>query len=355
MDMNSYDTAVTADRMDPKRNEHRQRSVYSQVARLFPNNSITLIFISVMAFMLQARPTKRVKVSLPANDNTYLDDEVSCSSTLGGIEDQQSDNDSNSDDEDDPVTCQREEALLDEVLAIYDECEEDALVEQNRLRCKLTTCSMSKAAALTTQLSDAKIKCSLLKVLALLLQSDSSRLKGRLHADRMELMRQVQHVFLNNDCYSVDTLKRKFVMLFASLRRDLFPPTTIAIPSPIPTLSKTPGVSSDALDQESLNLETRHAMTCLDGLANQHLQQRLANGDFKCSITPSRVSDEEGDQDWEGMREVWNVWLQFPAHCKQQCDIWKETLASNEKLSSLLWNLAYYLSMDETSNPESYG
>ncbi|KAI2503758.1 hypothetical protein MHU86_10652 [Fragilaria crotonensis] len=91
----------------------------------------------------------------------------------------------------------KEEALLDDVLAIYDKYEEDALVEQNRLRCKLTTCSKNKVASLQAQLSDAKIKCSLLKVLTLLLQSDSSRLKGRLHADRMELMQQVERVLVN--------------------------------------------------------------------------------------------------------------------------------------------------------------
>ena len=300
--------------------------------------------------MLQPRSTKRMKLSLPANDDTCIEDDVSCSSTLGGIEDQPSDDEGDSDDEDDPETCGQEEALLDEVLAIYDECEEDALVEQNRLRTKLTTCTMSKADALKAQLADVKIKCSLLKVLALLLQSDSSRLRGRRHADRMELMRQVEHVLLNNDRYSVDALKRKFVLLFSSLRRDLFPPCTIVVPSPILTMSKPACVSGVLLDQETLNLETIKVMAHLEDLANQHLQQRLANGDFQCSVTPSRISDEEGDQDWEGMREVWNAWLQFPAHCKQQSDVWTETLACNEKLSSLLWNLAYYLSMDDTSN-----
>lgn len=356
----------TADRMDPNRKEHRQRrgitslnsSVSSDSSDSFDSFFLIqsqLLICIMMVVMLQARPTKRRKLSVTADARTNQDDEVrsstsSGSSTLGGIEDHQSDSEDDSDDDDDPKTCQKEEALLDDVLAIYDKYEEDALVEQNRLRCKLTTCSKNKAASLQAQLSDAKIKCSLLKVLTLLLQSDSSRLKGRLHADRMELMQQVERVLVNINLYSVNSLKRKFVLLFASLRRDLFPPSTIVVPTSIRTLSNHPCASSVPIDQQSLNRETILAMSHLEELANKHLQQRLADGNYQSSIMPSRVGDEENDQDWESMREVWNVWLQFPASCHQQFEIWQETLACNDRLSSLLWNLAYYLSLEDSVN-----
>ena len=353
--MNTYNTAH---RMDPNRKEHRQRRAITSLDSSVSSDSSDslnsflliqsqLLICIMMVVMLQARPAKRRKLSVTTNANTNQDEEVSSgtssgSSALGGIEDHQSESEDDSDDEDDPKTCQKEEALLDDVLAIYDKYEEDALVEQNRLRCKLTTCSMKKAAALQAQLSDAKIKCSLLKVLTLLLQSDSSRFKGRLHADRMELMQQVEGVLLNINLYCVNTLKRKFVLLFASLRRDLFPPSTIVVPSSIRTLSNHPCSSRVAMDQQSLNRETILAMSQLEDLAKKHLQQRLA------SIMPSRVGSEENEQDWESMREVWNVWLQFPASCHQQFEIWQETLSCNDQLSSLLWNLAYYLSLEDS-------
>jgi hypothetical protein len=309
----------------------------------------------MIAPLLQSTsPSKRQKRSPSPNKGRYHD-EGNDESTLGGIEDHVDSLDDDEEDDDDSYLCKREGSLLDHVLAIYDQYEEDSLVEQSHLRLKLTTCGLAKVESLQTRLADAKIKCSLFKVLTLLLQSDSSRLKGPDHAQRIDLMLQVKRIVLDHDLYSVKDVKSKFTCLFSSLRRDLFPPFSIVIPTTAAiTTAASPGVSDPAssgpsleLDQLALNQETLRVMTRLEEAAKKSLEQRLAEGEGQHSlmaVTPVRDVDEE--QDWDSMREVWYVWLQFPATSGQQLAVWQETLVGEGNLSVLLWNLSYYLSLE---------
>ena len=165
-------------------------------------------------------------------------------------------------------------------------------------------------------------------------------------------MLQVKRIVLDHDLYSVKDVKSKFTCLFSSLRRDLFPPFSIVIPTTATTATTaaSPGVSSNPpldLDQLALNRETLRVMTRLEEAAKKSLEQRLAEGEGQHSlmaVTPVRDVDEE--QDWDSMREVWYVWLQFPATSGQQLAVWQETLVGEGNLSVLLWNLSYYLSLE---------
>ena len=117
----------------------------------------------------------------------------------------------------------------------------------------------------------------------------------------------------------------------------MFPPPSVFIPTShgcsAPSCVQTPHI-----DQRKLSQETHSLMTRLEHSANKSLQQRLIQRDYQ-------HSKDEGE-DWESMHEVWNVWLQFPAKSSEQLAVWRETLQSSEGLGSLLWNLAYYLSIE---------
>lgn len=319
----------------------------------------------MIAPLLQATsPSKRQKRSSSPIKGRYQDD-VTDECTLGGIEDHVDNQDDDEEDDDDSILCERERSLLDHVLAIYEQYEEDSLVEQSHLRFKLTTsCGLAKIDSLQKKLADEKVKCSLFKVLTLLLQSDSSRLKGPDHAQRIDLMLQVKRIVLDHDLYTVKDVKRRFTCLFSSLRRDLFPPFSIVISTTSSTTTSTTTLSTTTteslgvsdptlsvptleLDQLALNHETIRVMALLEEAAKKALEQRLAEGEGQHSmmaVTPMRDIEEE--QDWDSMREVWYVWLQFPARSCEQLAVWQETLFGDGNLSVLLWNLAYYLSLD---------
>lgn len=314
----------------------------------------------MIAPLLQATsPSKRQKRSSSLTKGRYQDD-VTDECTLGGIEDHVDTQDDDEEDDDDSILCEREGSLLDHVLAIYEQYEEESLVEQSHLRLKLTTCGPAKADSLQKGLTDEKVKCSLFKVLTLLLQSDSSRLKGPDHAQRIDLMLQVKRIVLDHDLYTVKDVKCKFTSLFSSLRRDLFPPFSIFVPTTTATTPTTTttsaslGVSDPTssvlplqLDQLALNHETLRVITLLEEAARKSLELRLAEGEGQLSMMPvTPVGDVEEEQDWDSMREVWYVWLQFPAKSCQQLAVWQETLSGDGNLSVLLWNLAYYLSLD---------
>mmetsp|Transcript_28152 Transcript_28152/g.46622 ORF Transcript_28152/g.46622 Transcript_28152/m.46622 type:complete len:293 (+) Transcript_28152:217-1095(+) len=285
----------------------------------------------MIAVMLEAAQhhAKRQKRSV-SPPPLFIDE----TSSLGGIEDH---NDENEDEEEEsPHNLQREEALLDRVLSIYEQYEEDSLVKQSHFRSKLTSCGLSKIGTFKKRLQQEKIKYSIFKVLILLLQSDI-RLKGHTHQDRVDLIRQVRRVLLDQEVYSVEELKSRFTLLFAVLRRDMFPPCTILLPGTISTACMGHH-TSPPLNQEKLNQETQRWMNRLQEAAKESLQDRLVHGDFQQS------KDEE--ESWENMREVWHVWLQFQATSNVQLAVWQETLQHGGNLDSLLWNLAYYLSMD---------
>jgi hypothetical protein len=165
--------------------------------------------------LLQATsPSKRQKRSSSPIKGRYQDD-VTDECTLRGIEDHVDNQDDDEEDDDDSILCERERSLLDHVLAIYEQYEEDSLVEQSHLRFKLTTsCGLAKIDSLQKKLADEKVKCSLFKVLTLLLQSDSSRSKGPDHAQRIDLMLQVKRIVLDHDLYTVKDVKRRFTCLF---------------------------------------------------------------------------------------------------------------------------------------------
>lgn len=287
----------------------------------------------MIAPLLTNRPTKRQKRPVTPPALFHVEDDEA--SSLGGVEDHYS-CDYKDEEEDHSQDREHEENLLDRVLLIYDQYEEDSLVEQSRLRSKLSPCGHSKIESLKKKLHKEKIKCSLFKVLTLLLQSES-RLKGLAHEERMDLMRQVKRVLLDNELYSVGELKSKFTLIFASLGSGMFPPPSVFIPTShgcsAPSCVQTPHI-----DQRKLSQETHSLMTRLEQSANKSLQQRLIQGDYQ-------HSKDEGE-DWESMHEVWNVWLQFPAKSSEQLAVWRETLQSSEGLGSLLWNLAYYLSIE---------
>lgn len=284
-----------------------------------------------MMMMIAVEPNypaaKRQKRSL--SPPPLFDDETS---SLGGIEDHYD----YEEDEEEEGDLEREETLLDRVLSIYEQYEEDSLVQQSRLRSKLSTCGISKICMIKNRLQDEKVKCGLFKVLTLLLQSDS-RLRGSSYQERVDLMRQVKHVLQARESYTLAELKSRFVLIFSSLRKDLFPPCSIIAPASTATL---PQDIETQLDHKSLVQETRKTMTRLDQAANEALQQRLRDSNY------SQVEGEE----WESMREVWYVWLQFSIKSIEQMAVWQETLAHCENVEMLLWNLAFCLSM----MPEEY-
>jgi hypothetical protein len=285
-------------------------------------------------------PAKRQKRSVSPPPILVLPHDEA--SSLGGIED----NYDNYEDgeEESPVNLQREEALLDRVLSIYEQYEEDSLVKQSRFRSKLTTCNISKAGCIKQKLQEEKIKCCLFKVLTLLLQS-GSRLRGHTHEDRVDLIRQVKQVLLDQEVYSVGELKSRFALVLAVLRRDMFPPCSISLPTSVGikdgSHSVVPPKPSALLSQKKLNQQTLRWMNRLQEAAKESIQDRLVHGDWQQS------KDEEDS--WENMREVWHVWLQFPAKSDSQLAVWQETLQHGGNLNSLLWNLAYYLSMENLS------
>lgn len=278
---------------------------------------------------------KRQKCSVSPSPPLFID----ASSSLGGIEDEY-DDDFEYEEEDSPQMLNREDALLDRVLSVYEQYEEDSLVKQSRFRAKMTACGLAKSRTFKKKLQDEKIKCNLFKVLTLLLQS-RSRLRGHTHEDRVELIRQVKQALLDEEVYSVEELKGRFTLLFAVLRRDMFPPCSILVPS---TTESTASLKVDQkpasppLTQKKLNQQTERWRTRLQEAAKDSLQERLSQGDWQQS------NDQE--ESWESMRDVWHVWLQFPAKSAAQLGIWQETLQHGGNLNSLLWNLAFYLSME---------
>mmetsp|Transcript_30032 Transcript_30032/g.45543 ORF Transcript_30032/g.45543 Transcript_30032/m.45543 type:complete len:288 (+) Transcript_30032:337-1200(+) len=229
---------------------------------------------------------------------------------------------------------EREEKLLDKVLALYEQYEEDSLFQQSTIRFQISSSQSDvKTEVLLNNLEDEKAKCNILKVLTLLLQSES-RLRGSTHLERMGLLRRVKAFLLEAGYHSLNRLKKSFVNFFTSRQETLFPPSAVFVPNCFPTSlgNNYPA----AIEESQLIRKTRELISCLRDASKKAIQQRLEQENFS----------EMEEQDWDNMSDVWNAWLQFKPISSNQLAIWEESLRDGDNIDSLLWNLALYLSQE---------
>jgi len=238
------------------------------------------------------------------------------------------------DDEEAQEIIEIEEELLDNVSMLHEQYEADSLVRRSSMRAQSNSLSATKRKRfLDKNLEDEKIRCSLLKVFTLLLQTES-RLRGSAHLERMKLMQQVKRVLCYADQYSIGKLKECFIK-FCTSRKTLFPPHSICVPSSFTSEIETEREESDL---SSLISKTLHLMSSMEDASKRALEKRLEQEDY------SQISGE----DWENIREVWFVWLQFTPRSSNQLAVWEESLDGQQTVNSLLWNLSFYLSIGET-------
>jgi hypothetical protein len=297
----------------------------------------------MIALLEASSPSKkRQKLSFPPSAWIHVkkDEELS---SLGGVEDQY---DPNHEEEEVFDISRCEEVLLNRVIQVYERFEEDSLLSQSKLRSEMTSRGRLQRQSIENQLRDEKLKCSILKVLTLVLQT-GSRLKGSSPQERIDLKRRVKHLLNDHSQTSLDQLKAHFVHIMTSREIELFPPRSVSIPSPPPSPvpENMDSSSSDSPAHISgLVHQTERVMKFLERSSKASLERRLVKSDWQSSL------DEEEEEDWEGMHDVWYAWLHFPPKSTEQVAVWEETLEGQlhrrETLDSLLWNLAYYLSMD---------
>mmetsp|Transcript_19263 Transcript_19263/g.28502 ORF Transcript_19263/g.28502 Transcript_19263/m.28502 type:complete len:289 (+) Transcript_19263:156-1022(+) len=231
------------------------------------------------------------------------------------------------------VSVEREEQLLDHVLALYENYEEDSLFQQSKIRLQMSSSiSGEKTEALLKNLKDEKAKCSILKVLTLLLQTES-RLKGSNHVERMDLIKRVKTILSVAGNKSTKRLKKFFVQFFTFRQETLFPPSSIFVPKRC-FLDSGKSDCLVKIDEAQLIRRTNALTSLLEEASRKVMQHRLEQENY---------SNEE-EQDWDNMSEIWHAWLQFSPRSFDQLAIWEESLRDGIKVDSLLWNLAFYLS-----------
>jgi len=229
-----------------------------------------------------------------------------------------------------------EEELLNNVLMLYEQYEADSLFHRSMMRTQLMSLNKdSKRRSLDKNLEDEKIKCSLLKVFTLLLQTGSP-LRGSAHSERMELMQQVKWVLKDVDQYSLEKLKDYFIKLCTSQKERLFPPHLINVLSTLTIDNETREKESDL---SSLIKKTHHLINYMEEASKEVLERRLEEENY------SQMFEEE---ELDNIIEVWFVWLQFNPKSSDQLAVWKENLNGQQSLDSLLWNLLFYLSIGES-------
>lgn len=229
---------------------------------------------------------------------------------------------------------EQEEELLDDVLALYEKFEEDSLFEQSKIRLKISSSIPNeKIETHVKNLKDEKAKCNLLKVLTLLLQTES-RLRGSTHIERMELMRRVKAFLPNaaNGSESVKSLKTCFVHFLTLRQETLFPPRLISVPECFLDPGKIDCPAE--IDEAQLIRKTKALTSLLEESSHKAMQHRLEQENYS----------EQEEENWDNMSEIWHAWLQFNPKSLDQLAIWEESLRDGYKVDSLLWNLAFYLS-----------
>lgn len=238
------------------------------------------------------------------------------------------------DDDENPENLESEEDLLDHVLGLYEIYEEESLYRQSKLRYLLSSQNTgNKCVKREKNLKDEKSKLILLKVLTLLLRTES-RLKGSNHAERMDLMQRFKHCLSNAREQSLEKIKSFFVQLCTAREEPIFPPCSITVPHVSLRMAES---GSREIDESELIRKTFEWMTLLEESSKKALQKRLEHGNY---------SENEEDE-WENARDVWNVWLQFTPTSPNQLAVWEESLQDGKNVDDILWNLAFYLSIGE--------
>lgn len=255
-----------------------------------------------------------------------------------------------------PRKKQREEAIIDNVMDLFEEYEEASLALQCKYREKAKQGSANNKKKSQQKLTNEKLKCLLFKVLMLFVQSES-RLRGENHDERVNLSLRVQQILLDEEDETLGDIMIECKNILLT-KKSLFPPRSIIIPTGFaPIVEHAPSMESKHLSfidrgkrQARATKSLRNTIKHLSKTANALLEERM-------SFITSDHSDEDDEafktrlECAEGARDILSMWSLLlelsdePAN-QDQLDVLEGVLDDVYDrrccIDDIIWNLALF-------------
>lgn len=241
-----------------------------------------------------------------------------------------------------------EQKLCETILADLEDLEEESLMKQSRMRTNLKQ-RRKNPSSRQAALANEKLKCGISKVLALILQSPT--LLGRLDKERMKSLLHIERLIERN----WDLVIEDFVCEFRAVLRHCFqfPPRSVYVSAENsiaePSLRKPKQLCFDvSLRQNKLIKSSRSVLESLSKSTQDLLRQRLESLGHGDNLTTAPLENTEGLHD---ILHVWTVILQRTSCTadEEALELYQDALREVRftSIDSMLWNFAYYLSLNE--------